>query len=44
MNLHLMRIYAASPLRVQQMAILAFGWYWRYRRFGRAFHRLVQEY
>ncbi len=44
MNRRWERLYAASPLWAQQAAILVFGWYWKHRRLGRTFHRLVQEY
>ncbi len=38
------RIYAASPVWGQQLAINAFGWYWKRRRLGEEFQRLTREY
>lgn len=44
MNAWLTRLYSVSPLWGQQLAVNAFGWYWKRRRLGRTFDRLVQEY
>lgn len=36
------RIYAASPVRVQQAMVAAYGWWWYHRRFGGEFRRQVK--
>jgi phenylacetate-CoA ligase len=38
------RIYANSPLWVQQLGINAFGWYWARRRLGGDFEKIAQGY
>ena len=38
------RIYAASPLPIQQLGITVFGWFWARRRLGPVFERTWREY
>src|SRR5690606_39023714 len=38
------RVYAASPIWVQQAMVAAFGWAWYRRRFGGEFSTLVDEF
>lgn len=38
------RVYLASPLWVQHIAVAAYGWWWYRRRFGSHFHRLAAEF
>lgn len=36
-------IYLNSPVKVQQMIVAGYGWWWYKRRFSAAFHTLVNE-
>ncbi len=36
-------IYLNSPVKVQQMIVAGYGWWWYKRRFSSTFHRLVSE-
>jgi phenylacetate-CoA ligase len=38
------RIYAASPVWMQQLGVSVFGWYWSRRRLGPIFERTWREY
>lgn len=38
------RVYAASPLLVQQLGIAVFGWFWARRRLGPIFEKTWREY
>jgi phenylacetate-CoA ligase len=38
------RVYAASPLLLQQLGIAAFGWFWARRRLGPIFEQTWREY
>ncbi|MBI5308206.1 MAG: phenylacetate--CoA ligase family protein [Planctomycetes bacterium] len=38
------RIYFASPIWLQQLAVSSYGWLWYRRRMSRHFYRLVAEY
>src|SRR5581483_8453368 len=38
------RIYARSPIWLQQVGINAFGWYWARRRLGPVFERTWRDY
>jgi phenylacetate-CoA ligase len=38
------RIYAASPVWMQQLGVSVFGWYWSRRRLGPIFERTWHEY
>lgn len=37
-------IYLNSPVKVQQLIVASYGWWWYKRRFSAAFHQLVAEF
>lgn len=43
-NKWLDRIYASSPVWMQQLGINAYGWFWARRRLGEVFERTWREY
>ncbi|MGH9509183.1 MAG: phenylacetate--CoA ligase family protein, partial [Terriglobales bacterium] len=43
-NKWLERIYASSPVWMQQLGINAYGWYWARRRLGAVFEKTWREY